>query len=101
VFKREYAAAAPRKGGRSVAARYGTEHMAEIGRRRGFAALTRKLGYMGRFRRAALVRLQHRGQFHNLDPNPTAAIAWAEAAAEPAPASEVWGRRLTSRDSRP
>jgi general stress protein YciG len=76
-FNKETAAAAGRKGGRSVVAKYGREHMAEIGRL-GFAALARKLGFMGGSRRVALIRLLRAGRIRDRGPDPTEAHEWAD-----------------------
>lgn len=81
TFTRDTAAAAGRKGGATTAARYGRPHMQAIGRL-GFAALARKLGYVGGSRRVALQRLIAKGKLSARGPDQGEAIAWAEAAIE-------------------
>jgi hypothetical protein len=76
-FTPQTAAAAGRKGGRSVVQKYGTEHMRAIGKK-GFAALARKLGYMGGSRRMALTKLIGRGKLRDLGPDPGPAQEWVE-----------------------
>jgi hypothetical protein len=50
-----------RRGGQTTASRYGSEHMARIGRA-GFLALARRFGYVGGSRRGAVQHLQGLGR---------------------------------------
>lgn len=73
-------------GGRRTVERHGTEHMRTIGRR-GFAALAKRLGYVGGHRRTALYLLIRAGAIPppaELAPDQLAALA-AECGLEETP----------------
>jgi hypothetical protein len=77
-FNTRNAKALGRLGGQATLARYGVDHFRRLGRL-GFAALARRRGFMGGSRLGALQFLLSKGKMPDRGPDPTEAIAWAQA----------------------